>query len=313
MSKTKAELMEELDQLRTQLAGCSVAALGATMDQPAQKGDYGWSPAYQDVLDLREKYLDLRAGMDLPGPISDQISLLYDRLGDRLNECYTLDRNLSEIPAGLDDFNYEAFAGSMAATAQIMVEKMRADLSHMVSIVLELRWLYDAEERAERYVKRCMEEDEIPRWQIRQEGNAIQHMQSLVHYYKQLHHGTERAFGQVVEHSAVTMRAMEMLTRLNHGGYTHRQRDRFSEATVMACQEALDELLHLRNQGIDSFGWESFQGRSFEFQRVAQRNHHLEVANKQLVERNRGLEQEVKRVERRRDEVQATLAAQEGD
>lgn len=47
----------EVEQLRVQLAGCSVAALGGTND-PAKKGDWGWSPAYQDVLDLRLKYDD---------------------------------------------------------------------------------------------------------------------------------------------------------------------------------------------------------------------------------------------------------------
>jgi len=38
-----------------QLAGCDVAALGAT-HRPAKKGDYGWSPAYQHILDLRQKF-----------------------------------------------------------------------------------------------------------------------------------------------------------------------------------------------------------------------------------------------------------------
>jgi len=45
---------DELDQLRTQLAGCLTAADGATTD-PAKQGDYGWSPAYQRVLELRQQ------------------------------------------------------------------------------------------------------------------------------------------------------------------------------------------------------------------------------------------------------------------
>lgn len=43
------------EQLLVQLAGCGAAALGATK-QPAKRGDWGWSPAYQDVLDLRLRF-----------------------------------------------------------------------------------------------------------------------------------------------------------------------------------------------------------------------------------------------------------------
>ncbi len=49
----RAEAAErEVEQLRVQLAGCSIAALGGTKD-PATQGQYGWSVAYQDVLELR--------------------------------------------------------------------------------------------------------------------------------------------------------------------------------------------------------------------------------------------------------------------
>jgi len=58
---------KEIEQLRVQLAGCAVAAAGGTdpkQSQVAEEGDYGWSPAYQEVLELRKKYDDLRWRMD---------------------------------------------------------------------------------------------------------------------------------------------------------------------------------------------------------------------------------------------------------
>ena len=45
---------KEADQLRVQLAGCSMAAIGGS--PTIERGSYGWSPAYQDVLNLRRKY-----------------------------------------------------------------------------------------------------------------------------------------------------------------------------------------------------------------------------------------------------------------
>lgn len=51
-------LREEIEQLQVQLAGCLMAADGGTKDI-AKKGSYGWSPAYQAVLDLRKKFDNL--------------------------------------------------------------------------------------------------------------------------------------------------------------------------------------------------------------------------------------------------------------
>lgn len=47
-------LREEVNQLRVQLAGCLAAAEG--WGQQCVVGDYGWSPAYQAVIELRKLY-----------------------------------------------------------------------------------------------------------------------------------------------------------------------------------------------------------------------------------------------------------------
>ncbi len=52
----------DLEQLEVQLAGCATAALGWN-ENPAKQGDYGWSPAYQDVLELRARHDDLLAAL----------------------------------------------------------------------------------------------------------------------------------------------------------------------------------------------------------------------------------------------------------
>jgi len=56
-------LKTENEKLQAQLAGCSVAALGGT-DTVVKQGDYGWSASYQDVLELRLKYEQLRKALE---------------------------------------------------------------------------------------------------------------------------------------------------------------------------------------------------------------------------------------------------------
>jgi len=53
--ESRPKVDEEIEQLRVQLAGCLTAAEG-WIENPAKQCDYGWSPAYAAVLNLRRKF-----------------------------------------------------------------------------------------------------------------------------------------------------------------------------------------------------------------------------------------------------------------
>ena len=67
------KLQGELDKLRVQLAGCLTIADGA--GPIAREGDYGWSPAYQRILQLRT--------------FSDNSKVEVDRLREKLIQLAT--------------------------------------------------------------------------------------------------------------------------------------------------------------------------------------------------------------------------------
>jgi hypothetical protein len=77
------ELRAENERLTVQLAGCSVAAEGGTKD-PATRDQWGWSPAYQEVLDLRIKYdASTQEVTTLRAKLHDAYRELYDALRAR--------------------------------------------------------------------------------------------------------------------------------------------------------------------------------------------------------------------------------------
>lgn len=86
----ETESDKEIAQLRTQLAGCSVAALGGTSEEVVAKpGSYGWSPAYTDVLNLRFQFEAARQllesaekRLDAAGVVNAELAALLGEMID---------------------------------------------------------------------------------------------------------------------------------------------------------------------------------------------------------------------------------------
>jgi len=62
IAKVYEEYENQIEQLRVQLAGCGVAALGYCRGKDMiEKGSYGYSASLQDCADLYDKYMELKS------------------------------------------------------------------------------------------------------------------------------------------------------------------------------------------------------------------------------------------------------------
>lgn len=86
-------MIKNIDQLEYQLSLCGCAARG--IPQEAYTGEYGWSPEYQDVIELRKLYDNLTwrinkaleelgvPGEGYPAPVDNAVELLkYGKIKD---------------------------------------------------------------------------------------------------------------------------------------------------------------------------------------------------------------------------------------
>lgn len=129
----------ELDQLQVQLAGCGVAARGGTNEENvAEKGDFGWSPAYQDTLDLRLKYEATKRELEaykanayLHDIERDQLRADVERLKQE-QEALTSERNewvgLSNRRRDeVEHLKRHQFSASMAAAMLDLRDELKTD------------------------------------------------------------------------------------------------------------------------------------------------------------------------------------------
>ena len=84
---TVKTLEDKIEQLRVQLAGCGVAALGyAKGKNDCKKGGYGWSQSFEDVKTLWAKYSAVLKQVDLADDTIDKLTARCKGYEVRLNE-----------------------------------------------------------------------------------------------------------------------------------------------------------------------------------------------------------------------------------
>lgn len=66
MSKRVDELQEEISKLQVQLASCALAAEGNHIT--CEESDYGWTPAFEEIRQLRASYERLKAALEATLP-----------------------------------------------------------------------------------------------------------------------------------------------------------------------------------------------------------------------------------------------------
>lgn len=68
----RARFQDKIEALEIKLAGCHVAATGWSKGgQVARQGDPGWSPSYEDVMELRQKYERLQTLIEAADRLAD--------------------------------------------------------------------------------------------------------------------------------------------------------------------------------------------------------------------------------------------------